>query len=175
MITITNKGRTVKLVDDEYNSLAINGRQTLILNKNLTIPAHTHFEFDTKLKIELDAIEDACIISEFIDGEESPIFVVGESFYFGNEKKDVVLTMYNASDEDITLQKGEHIAYIGQFHTCTCQIEGNEHYWIGLHGQQIIYENGDIQIFGDTEKEYNIETVIEDNGNLYIKIPIVKE
>jgi hypothetical protein len=175
MITIANKGRAVKLIEDDNNQLAINGRQLIQINKDVVVPARSSIEFDMKLQITLTDMVDACVIGEYILDEDTPLFIVGETYHYGCYKPNSVIVIYNSSDEDYTIKKGYIIAHIAQYHLCTCQIEGHEHYWTGITGQQIVYEKDDLKVYADANKDYPIEIVTENNGTSYIKIPLDKE
>jgi hypothetical protein len=75
------------------------------------------------------------------------------------------------SNEEYTLKKGETLATLGYYHICTCQVEGNEEYWLGLLGKNMVFANDDIQVFSkNNDVEYQIETIIESDGSSYIKL-----
>jgi len=170
MITVINKGEVVTLVEKEGISLSISGKQLIQLNQDLTIPAHTKVQFDTQLYVDITDLLDECIVSEYIEGEDSPLYVVCEPYEMNWPKDDpIIISIYNSSDEDYTFKKDTIIASLARYHKCNCD-ETSDAFKIGALGQQIIYDNGEIKVIGDTNIDYYYETIFESNGNSYVTI-----
>lgn len=172
MITVNNTGKVVKVIEDGSNSFAVNGKKVIVLDEDLTFKPYESIDFDTKLNISMDVAEDTCIIEEYMESEDVPLSIVGETYNFGNNKGDnVVITIHNMSNEEYTLKKGETIATLGYYHICTCQVDGNEEYWLGLLGKNMVFANDNILVYSkNNDVEYQIETIIESDGSSYIKL-----
>ncbi len=174
MIKIENKDDIVLLYEDDENSLGYNGKQIIQLNKDITIPARTRIELDTGLYLTITDAIDECIVGEYILDEESPLYVVGETYSYEYDDVPIKFAIYNSSKKEYTIKAGTAIAFVGQYHICNCTND------IALFddlnsrlGVSTVFDNGDIKILSFGESKYCFENVLEADGTSYIKI--VKE
>lgn len=174
MIKIENKDDIVSLYENDENNLGYNGKQLIQLNKDITIPAHTRIELETGLYLTITEAIDECIVGEYILDEESPLYVVGETYSYEYDNEPVKFAIYNSSNKEYTVKAGTAVAFVGQYHICNCTnvINPVEDLKTKL-GLYTVFDNGDIKVLSLGETKYYFENVIEPDGTSYIKI--VKE
>lgn len=183
MIKIINKGKAVNITDDDNIT---DGKQIIELNKDVTVPARSQIEFDTKLRLNITDAIDVCVIGEYLLDGSTPLHIVCETYdCYWPKTSPIEITIHNFSDEDITIKKGEYIAFIGSFYTCSTHTDEDlkpKENKDGIEG--VIYMNDDIivvrndyvQKADDAElQKYHFEQIINENGENYIKIIKDKE
>ena len=176
MINIENKADIVSIFEDEENNLQYNGKQLIKLNKEYKIPPRTRVELETGLHITLTDAVDECIVGEYILDEESPLYVVCETYSCEWEDYPISIAIYNSSKKEYTIKEGEAIAFIGQYHICNCINDNPTFDTMGERlGASIVYNDGDIKIVNYSNKQYHFEEVTEPDGSRYIKITESKE
>jgi hypothetical protein len=164
MINILNKGREIK-IDNDVLGLTEDGRQVIKTNVSIIIPPRSKVLFNTKLAIEITEENEECFIGEFIDDENSPLFVVCETYdYHWPKTEPVIITIYNSSDEEYIISRDTPFAFISRYTKYDYAPVIETQY------QYVIFENEDIKAISKTEDLYHYEEVIEPDGTSYIKI-----
>lgn len=177
MIKIENKANKVVLFEDEdNNSLEYNGKQLIQLKEDLVIPAHTRIEYETGLHITLTDAIDECIVGEYIEDEDSPLYVVCETYSVEWKDYPINVAIYNSSNKKYTLKAGSFIAFVGQYHICNCK--NDNHIFDTMDdrlGAKVVFANDDLKVLNYSGKQYHFEEVTEPDGSTYIKIIESKE
>lgn len=170
MIKIHNKGDVVNVVETNIISLSKEGKQLIQLNKDLVIPALTKIEFNTELYLEITDLIDECVIGEYLEDINLPLYFINETYDFmWNKDEPIIISMYNADNNELILKKGEYLAFIGQYHKCNFQKESLE-FIIGANGYYVAYADEDIKVISKDDKEYCFEQIIESDGKTHLKI-----
>ena len=176
MIKIENKANKVSLFEDENNSLDYNGKQLVQINEDIVIPAKTRIEFETGLHITLTDAIDECIVGEYIEDEESPLYVVCETYSVEWKDYPISIAIYNSSNKKYTLKAGSFIAFVGQYHICNCKNDNIVFDTMDDRlGANIVFRNDIIKVISYSENKYIFEEVTEPDGTKYIKIIEEKE
>lgn len=165
MIELTNNGKVVTIEYNEEQECEV-----LKLAKKMTFKPQQKFTVNTKVEVNCSEFAEECVISELIEDDNLPLFIMADKYSNTNPEKVIELTGYYAGEEELALPKGTVIACVGKYHKCEC-----EHNPMYLSAEEqnnaIIFQNEQIRIQSiDGITTRGCEIVTEPDNNRYVKV-----